>query len=632
MSQKNKIKLAVLISDTGTGTNLQAIIEGIEQGKINAEICAVVSDTEKALGLEHAKRHNLKIEICAEKENLLPLLQKLNPDFICLCGWKKIILDEVITGYPNKIINLHPGIIPDAEDGVFKNPDGTESLWNKGMLTEKAIQNVLDKRSTYAGSSIHFLTLNFDFGPVLGRVYEKAEENDNVISLYSRLKRKENKLYVEVLEKLCEISKQKILIIGSGGREHAIGWKIAQSPLAGEIYFAPGNAGTAEIGVNIDIKATDIAGLIDFVKKEKIDLTLAVPDDPLALGVVDEFKKENLRIWGPTKMAAKLEWSKVYAKDFMKRHNLPTARWESFDDYDKALEYLNTQKFPVVIKVDGLAFGKGVLICLNKEEAEKALQDIFIKKVFGESGREIVIEEFLTGIEISVHALSDGETYSMFPLSQDHKRIGENDTGLNTGGMGTIAPLPFINEEMKNRIEKEIIAPVLKGMRDEGALFEGIIFPGIIITEDGPKIIEFNSRFGDPETQSYMRLLDSDLLEIINACVDKKLNQMEIKWKDLFACNIAIASAGYPGDYEKGKIIFEVKEAEENKNVVVFHAGTKMENNNLVTNGGRVLGVSAIGDTLQEALNTAYEAIKKISFEGMQYRRDIGKKALLLQK
>jgi len=426
--------------------------------------------------------------------------------------------------------------------------------------------------------------------------------------------------------------RQKILIIGSGGREHAIGWKVAQSPKAGQIFFAPGNGGTSKIGTNIDIKATDIGGLLEFVKKEKIDITLALPDDPLALGVVDEFKKEGLRIFGPTKKAAQLESSKAFSKNFMQKHNLPTARFEIFNDYEKAKGYVLKQNLPIVIKASGLALGKGVIICQTIEEVDEALINMFIKKVFGDSGNEVVIEEFMTGSEISIHAFSDGKNYKMFPSSQDHKKIGENDIGLNTGGMGTITPLPFVNSELLENIEKNIVAPTIKAMSKEGNPFLGVLYPGLILAESGPKILEYNARFGDPETQTYMRLLDGDILDIFNACINGNLDKIEIKWKNLFACTVVLASGGYPENYEKGKVISGIEEAERQPDIVVFHAGTKSARqdlaDSLVTNGGRVLGVSATGETLQEALAKAYKAIEKISFEGMQYRRDIGQSAL----
>lgn len=427
--------------------------------------------------------------------------------------------------------------------------------------------------------------------------------------------------------------KLKILIIGSGGREHAIGWKVAQSPRAGKIFFAPGNAGTVKIGTNIDIKATDIKRLLDFAKKENIDLTLALPDDPLALGIVDEFQKTGLKIFGPAKAAAKIEWSKAFSKDFMRRHNLPTAKFETFTDFEKAKEYISKQSLPIVIKASGLALGKGVVIAQTQKEAEEALENMLVNKTFGEAGQEVVIEEFLIGGEVSIHALSDGKNYKIFPASQDHKKAGENDTGLNTGGMGTIAPPPFITDKLMTEIEKNIVTPTIKGMEEDKNLFTGLLYPGLILTNDGPKILEYNARFGDPETQSYMRILDTDILNIFNACIDKNLNNIEVKWKDSFSCTIVLASKGYPSNYEKGEIISGVEEAEKNKDIVVFHAGTKInEKGELVTNGGRVLGVSAIGKTLEEALEKAYKAVEKISFEGMQYRKDIGKKALSLKK
>ncbi len=429
--------------------------------------------------------------------------------------------------------------------------------------------------------------------------------------------------------------KLKILIIGGGGREHAIGWKIAQSPRAGQIYFAPGNAGTADIGVNVNIKATDIHAILDFAKKEKIDLTLAIPDDPLALGIVDLFKKEGLRIFGPTQAAAEIESSKAFAKHFMASQALPTAKFETFTSPEKAKLYLEYRKFPMVIKVSGLALGKGVFICQTKEEATDAIDDILTRHTFGESGTEIVIEDFLEGMEISTHAFSDGTNYSLFPSAQDHKRIGEGDTGPNTGGMGTVAPLPkerngqlFISEELLSEIKEKIIEPTLSGMASLRRTFEGVLYPGLMLTKEGPKILEYNARFGDPETQTYMRLLETDLLEIIDACIDKKLSEIEIKWKPISACTIVLASGGYPGDYEKGKVITGIGEAEQNVNIKVFHAGTKISEGKLVTNGGRVLGISATGQDLREALDRAYEAVSKIKFEGMQYRRDIGQKVM----
>lgn len=425
--------------------------------------------------------------------------------------------------------------------------------------------------------------------------------------------------------------KQKILIIGGGGREHAIGWKAKQSLRAEQIFFAPGNAGTANIGTNIDIKATDIPRLLEFANNEKIDLTLALPDDPLALGIVDEFNKAGLRIWGPIKASARIEWSKAFSKNFMRKHNLPTAKFETFSDYEMAKKYVSDQMLPVVVKASGLALGKGVIICETREQAYETLENIFVKKIFGESGNEVIIEKFLTGSEISIHAFSDGKNYKMFPLSQDHKKVGEGDTGPNTGGMGTIAPLPFVTNNLLKEIEKDILAPTLAAMASDGIPFQGVIYPGLMLTKDGPKILEYNARFGDPETQTYMRLLDTDILDIFDACIDGKLGDIEIKWKNIFACTIILASGGYPGNYEKGKVISGIDEAEKEDDIIVFHSGTIIKDGKVVTNGGRVLGVSATENTLEEALDKAYKAVEKISFEGMQYRKDIGKTTLSLK-
>lgn len=420
--------------------------------------------------------------------------------------------------------------------------------------------------------------------------------------------------------------KNKILIVGSGGREHAVGWKISQSTQVEKIFFAPGNAGTAQLGENIDIKATDIKALSKFARDNHIDLTLALPDDPLALGIVDEFQGYNLNIWGPTKAASELEWSKAYAKDFMKRHNIPTATYKVFNDFIEAKEYIEKGKLPVVIKASGLALGKGVTVAHSIKDAVNALEDVLLNKIFGDAGNEVVIEEFLEGVEISIHAISDGTSLKMFPSSQDHKRVGDGDVGPNTGGMGVIAPLPFIDDTMMKRIEREIIAPTIQGMAKEGRPFVGILYPGIMITKEGPKVFEFNSRFGDPETQTYMRLLKTDLLYLIEASLLGTLKDFTMSWSTDSACNIALASGGYPSEYEKGKAISGIEKVNRKNEVVIFHAGTKMSDGELVTNGGRVLGVSATGRNLTEALNKAYEAISQISFKGMQYRKDIGKR------
>ena len=375
-------------------------------------------------------------------------------------------------------------------------------------------------------------------------------------------------------------------------------------------------------------RQTDIAKLLAFAQKEKIDLTLPLSDDPLALGIVDEFQKADLRIWGPTQAAAKIEWSKAYAKEYMKNFGIPTARYATFSNFESASAYIQKEMYPLVIKADGLALGKGVTIAENRGEAEEILRKIFVAKIFGDAGKEVVIEEYLSGIEISAHVFSDGKNYQLFPLSQDHKRILDGNTGPNTGGMGTVAPLSFVSAGNLERIEQEIITPAIRGLARAGTPFTGVLYPGIMLTPDGPKVFEFNARFGDPEAQSYMRLLATDPIDIIDACLGGFLDKISIEWHGGSACTIALASFGYPGNYEKDKSIAGIKDAELDQEVVVFHAGTKIENGKLVTNGAGVLGVSATGESLQRALATAYTAIKKINFEGMQYRKDIGKMAL----
>ena len=466
----------------------------------------------------------------------------------------------------------------------------------------------------------------------------------------------------------------KLLIIGGGGREHALAWKLKQSPKVGQIFIAPGNAGTAELGENVNIKATDVLALADFAEKNKIDFTVVGPDDALALGVVDEFQKRGLKIWGPSKQAAQIEWSKAFSKELMAKNNIPTAEFKTFTDYNKALEYIEKHfnhdssrsrpspnasegerrdlskskitdsslvrhlaehslgmeqdNSPIVIKASGLALGKGVTVCKTLDEAKQALKEAMVDKVFGDSGNQVVIEEFMTGIEFSVHAFCDGKNFKLLPTSQDHKTVFDDDKGPNTGGMGTIAPLPWVTDELMNEIAEKIIKPTLSGLRDVACPFMGLLYPGLMLTKDGPKVIEFNARFGDPETQSYMRLLKTDLLDILEACVDGKLNEINVQWENKFACCIALASGGYPGKYEKGFPITGIEEAEKMDDVIVFHAGTAVKDGKLVTNGGRVVGVTAIGNDLKSALDKAYSAIKLINFEGMHYRTDIGQKSL----
>ena len=416
----------------------------------------------------------------------------------------------------------------------------------------------------------------------------------------------------------------KILVIGSGGREHALLWKLAQSPRVTSLHCAPGNAGTAEIATNHSVAATDLTGLVALAKSETIDLTVVGPDDPLAAGIVNLFEKEGLRVFGPRSSAARLEASKSFAKEFMVRHGIPTAGSATYSDPKSALAHCQGASYPLVVKADGLALGKGVVIAQSQEEAAAAIREIMVEKVFGDAGNIVVIEEFLTGPECSIHALVDGSGYSLFPDAKDHKRALEGDKGLNTGGMGTISPSRVVDAAMQQRICKEILDPFVQGLNADALPFSGMLFPGLMMTPKGPKVLEFNCRFGDPETQSLMRRLRSDLLDLIEATIEGTVASVIPEWDTRPAVCIVLASGGYPGPIEKGKEITGIEEASKDPDVVVFHAGTVSKEGKVVTNGGRVLGVTALGATLEETRAKAYAAADRISFEGKQLRRDIG--------
>ncbi len=425
------------------------------------------------------------------------------------------------------------------------------------------------------------------------------------------------------------MEKHKVLLIGSGGRECALAWKIAQSPLLKQLFIAPGNAGTSAYGTNIAIPATDIEKLCDFAVTEKITFVLVGPDDPLALGIVDAFRALTIPVFGPTQAAAQLEWSKAFAKEVMTDAHVPTAAYATCTSYDEARAYCESQTLPLVIKASGLALGKGVYICTTREEVTEALTEIMVSRVHKDAGDTVVIEQFITGREISAHAITDGVTTHIFPAAQDHKRVGENNTGKNTGGMGTIAPLPWLQATTIEQIKTHVIDATLTCMDARGTRFTGCIFPGLMVATDGPYTLEFNARFGDPETQVYMRLLESDVLELLYACATGQLATIIPRWSAQYAANIVIASGGYPDAYEKGKVVTGIDAAERIPGVVVFHAGTAVKDGALVTNGGRVLGVSATGATLQEALARAYQGVSCISFDGMYYRKDIGQQSLI---
>ena len=417
----------------------------------------------------------------------------------------------------------------------------------------------------------------------------------------------------------------KVLIVGSGGREHAIAWSVAKSPKVDKIFCAPGNAGIAEFAECVNIGAMEFDKLVAFAKENAIDLTIIGMDDPLVGGVVDAFEAEGLRVFGPRKNAAIIEGSKAFSKDLMKKYNIPTAAYENFTDPDEAIKYLETVKMPIVLKADGLALGKGVLICNTLEEAKEGVKTLMLDKQFGDAGNEVVIEEFMTGREVSVLAFCDGKTIKCMTSAQDHKRAKDGDQGLNTGGMGTFSPSPFYNDEVEAFCEKYVYQPTIDAMAVEGRPFTGILFTGLMLTEDGPKVLEYNARFGDPEAQVVLPRMKNDIIDVMEACIDGKLSDVELEFEDNAAVCVVLASDGYPEKYDKG---FEIKGLDTFKDkdgYYVFHAGTKFDGDKIVTNGGRVLGVVAKGEDLKAARANAYKATEWIDFANKYKRNDIGK-------
>jgi phosphoribosylamine--glycine ligase len=428
----------------------------------------------------------------------------------------------------------------------------------------------------------------------------------------------------------------KILVIGSGGREHALVWKLAQSPHVTQMWCAPGNAGIAQerLAKNVDlvecvsIGAEDLPKLLAFVQEKKIELTIVGPDNPLALGIVDLFQANGLKIWGVNQKAAQFESSKVFSQTFMEKCGIPTAKAGTFVDAQSASRFAGSLGGRCAVKADGLALGKGVLICRDMAQADAAIEDILVKKTFGTAGGRIVIQELLEGMEISLHALCDGKTAKLFPTSQDHKRALDGDQGLNTGGMGTYSPTPFLTDALLAETGKTILDPFMRGCAAEGIDYRGILYPGVMLTKSGPKVLEFNVRFGDPETQVYLPRLENDLVELLDASANGTLGKMELKWSPLACVCVVMASGGYPGSYPKGKVITGLEAANTLPNAKVFHAGTAKSDDQIVTSGGRVLGVTAWAKDLKAAQAAAYGAVEKIHFDGAQFRRDIAAKAL----
>jgi phosphoribosylamine---glycine ligase len=418
----------------------------------------------------------------------------------------------------------------------------------------------------------------------------------------------------------------KILVIGSGGREHALTWKLTQSPSVTRIFCAPGNAGTDSLVENVSIKANDFSALVRFAKENRIGLTVVGPDDPLAAGIVDLFQTEKLRVFGPTKSAARLESSKIFAKELMCAEKIPTARAGTFSESDEAARYCDALKFPVVLKADGLALGKGVVIATDLATARSTIDDMMNRGRFGDAGRRLVIEEFLQGSECSLHALVDGKNYLLLETARDHKRVFDGDHGPNTGGMGAVSPANNWNRKLGTQFREEIMGPLLRGLSKEGIDFRGLLFPGLMITDEGARVLEFNCRFGDPETQAILPRMKSDLLPLLEATIDGRIDSCAVEWDPRPAVTVVMASDGYPEKYETGKPISGLDDAAKFPDVQIFHAGTRRNNGAIVTAGGRVLAITALGPTIEAARTRAYEAVSRIHFEGAHFRRDIALK------
>ena len=622
-------RLTVLISNKGTGTNLQAIIDGVKSGKINAQIVSVISDTLDAQGLERASKHKLPVKIVAKKEELLPLLKKLNADFICLAGWKQIILDEVINTFPNRILNTHPGLIPDTLDGVVKNPDGTDALWNKGKMTDKAIQNFLDKKCTYAGCTNHFLSHEFDFGPVLGRCFEKIKPDDTVKSLYTRLKVKENKLYVDVLARLCKEHGQTVLVVDGGGRGAVLVDKYRQSKQVGKILVVPGNDlmqlnTKKEVITFPNLKTTSVAEILEIAKLEKVDLVDVAQDNAIEVGLVDELIINGIPVVGPTRAAGQIEWDKAWSRMFMGKYSIPSPKYQVFYTEKDGIDFVKSSSGKSwFVKASGLAEGKGAIPANNKKEAIEAIKQM---KKFGRAGETYLLEEWLQGEEFSVFALSDGENFQVVGYAQDHKRVNDGDHGPNTGGMGCVSNPLIVDRSIKYQVSS-IMEKAVKALKKEGRPYVGVLYLGGMIVDNKVNVLEFNARWGDPEAQVIIPSIKNDFFELADAIIMGELNEIKIETDKKVRVVVAATAKGYPTDYSKvkGKKVLGIEKAQKTS-AKVYGAGIKKNGRDWVVNGGRVLYTVGEGKDVIDAREKAYRAMAQISIEGdnLHYRTDIG--------
>ncbi len=622
-------RIAVLISNIGEGTNLQAIIDGVESGKIQAKIVAVISDTPDASGLNRARKHKLPIKIVPKKENLLDVLKKLNPDYICLAGWKQIIVSEVIDAFPNRILNTHPGLIPDTMDKKVKNPDGTDAIWNKGKMTDKAMQNFLDNKATYAGCTNHFLSREFDFGPVLERCFEKILPGDTTESLYSRLKIKENKLYVEILAKLCKENDLTVLVVDGGGRGAVLVDKYGEAKHVEKILVVPGNdlmqINTKKKVITFqNLKTIDIYEILEICKKEKVDLVDVAQDNAVAAGLVDALMLKGVPVIGPIRSAGQIEWDKAWARDFMVKYSITAPRYKVFYTEKEGIRFVkeNLNK-RWIIKASGLAEGKGVIPAKNKQEAINAIKQM---SEFGSSGETYLLEEWLMGEEFSAFALCDGSAFEVVGYAQDHKRVNDGDKGPNTGGMGCVSNPLIVDSKIEKQV-KDIFKKTIDGLRKEGRPYIGVLYLGGMVIGGEVYVIEFNARWGDPEAEVIIPSIKNDFYDLTDAIIMGKLSKTKIEIDKKIRVVVAATSKGYPTDYlsVKGKKIYGIEDAQK-MGVKVYGAGIKKVNGEWVVNGGRVLYLMAEGKDVIEAREKVYSAVRLISIEGnnLHYRTDIG--------
>ena len=609
------LRLGVLVS--GGGTNLQSIIDATENGTLQSKVVCVISNKKEAYGLERARKHNIPDFFVDPKEatynqTLLEILTENKVDLVVCAGYLKIIDQTLLNAYGGRIINIHPSLLPKFG-----------GMGYYGIHVHEAVIAAGEKES---GATVHYIDAGVDTGEIILQKKLDVLPEDTPESLQQRiLNQIEHHIFVEAIQKLegSQIP-MKILVVGNGGRESAIAHTVKRFHKDAQIFVAPGNGGTEEAFTNVAISASNIDALAEFAKKENIDLTIVGPEVPLVMGIVDKFNSLGLRAFGPNKQCAEFEGSKRFTKEFLMRNDIPTAKYASFtkEQVEECVAAMKTFNLPVVVKADGLAAGKGVLICESYEDAEEGIREIFSGKFEG-AGDVIVLEEFLTGIEASLLCFVDGKTIVPMETARDYKRALDNDKGLNTGGMGGFSPNPIITPEVKANIESRILKPIIDGFQKEKLDFKGVLFIGLMIEGNDPKVLEFNVRFGDPETQSVLPRLQTDLVEIMNACIDGKLADVNIEWDARQSMTLVLASKGYPESSHKGDIITGLDTL--NEETYLFHAGTKKVDGTIQTDGGRVLAITSLADTLEEARAKTYAEAKKVSFDGMQYRTDIAK-------